>query len=91
MSYEKGMAQIHVENKDHYEWKQTDGSFMTGTGAWKNAAQGPGQGRVIEHPPEEWTHKVTLPHSCDSWEIGGRTEVLTLIEDLEAMLPELPV
>lgn len=29
---------------------------------------------------------VSLPHSCDAWEIGGETAVRALIADLQAAL-----
>ena len=32
---------------------------------------------------------VALPHSCDSWVIGGREQVQQLIADLQALLPSL--
>lgn len=34
--------------------------------------------------------KVCLPHSCDQWVVGGRTEVEQMIEDLQAILEQLP-
>ncbi len=32
---------------------------------------------------------VYLPHSCDEWIVGGKAEVVRLIEDLQALVPEL--
>ncbi len=33
---------------------------------------------------------VSLPHQCDDWVIGGKTEVRLLIRDLKALIMEGP-
>lgn len=48
-------------------------------------------GRKADTRTENYDHVdgVYLPHSCDSWVIGGKQQVLDMIEDLQEALKKL--
>jgi hypothetical protein len=75
MAYRPGDAILVTGPPEWDDWKPEDGIYSESDDR---------AGRRWEPP------FIKLDHSCGDWIIGGRTEVLALIEDLKASLAGLP-